>query len=249
MEIDLQGQRILVTGASRGIGFAITKELLSSGASVIAHYHSNDTFSQLVDEYKDKILPIKADLSDPKEILGLYSSVSEQRIDGVVLNAGVALSSAIDKPIEDWISDWQFTMRVNFDAAGILSKLFIPHFREHHGGRLVFITSRAIHRGDTLEYMAYGASKAGMSNILKTIARSEGQSNIKAFGIAPGFTKTDMAQDFIDEYGESIVLDDIVLDKLTTPKDIAPMVTMFLSGNADHATGSILDINAGSYVR
>ena len=249
MNINLDDQRILVTGASRGIGFAITEQLLTSGADVVAQYRENHTFDQLEDRFGRKLLPVKADLSNTEDVLRLYTEITKSQVHGVVHNAGVALSSSIDKPVQDWISDWDYTMKVNFDAVGIMSKLFIDHFRENKGGRFVFITSRAIHRGDTIEYMAYGASKSGMSNILKTIARSEGKNNIKAFGIAPGFTKTDMAQDFIEEYGESIVKDDIVLENLTTPKDIAPMVAMFLSGKVDHATGSILDINAGSYVR
>ncbi|MFT6873422.1 MAG: 3-oxoacyl-[acyl-carrier protein] reductase, partial [Roseivirga sp.] len=70
----------------------------------------------------------------------------------------------------------------------------------------------------------------------------------KAFNIAPGFVRTDMAQDFMDQYGESFALDDIALTELTEPKNIAPMVVLLASGLADHATGTTIDINAGSYV-
>lgn len=69
------------------------------------------------------------------------------------------------------------------------------------------------------------------------------------FALAPGFTRTDRAQDFIDKYGEDFAVKDIALQKLTEPADIAPTVVFLLSGLADHATGTTIDLNAGSYVR
>ena len=84
--------------------------------------------------------------------------------------------------------------------------------------------------------------------LTRSIARGFGKDGIKAFNIAPGFTKTDMAQSFIDQYGEAHAMSDIALERLTEPGDIAPMVTFLLSGLGDHATGGTFDINAGSYV-
>jgi len=69
-----------------------------------------------------------------------------------------------------------------------------------------------------------------------------------AFTLAPGFTRTDMAQDFIDEYGEDYATSDLALSRLTEPDDIAPTAVFLASGLADHATGATIDINAGSYV-
>ena len=69
-----------------------------------------------------------------------------------------------------------------------------------------------------------------------------------AFVVAPGFVKTDMAQEFIDEYGEDFALNDIALCKLTEPKDVAPLIAFLASGLADHATGTTIDVNAASYV-
>lgn len=66
--------------------------------------------------------------------------------------------------------------------------------------------------------------------------------------VAPGFTRTDMAQDFIDRYGPEIALGDIALERLTEPEDLAPIVVLLASGLADHATGCTIDVNAGSYV-
>ena len=88
-----------------------------------------------------------------------------------------------------------------------------------------------------------------MESLTKSLARAYGKENITVFGVAPGFTRTDMAQDFIDTYGENYVVDDLALSELTEPKDIAQMVAFLASGLAKHATGTTIDINAGSYVR
>jgi len=251
MKIDLSSQRIIVTGASRGIGLAICNQLLQSGAHVIALYNTTkQSLQQLKHTFPNQLHIYQIDLRREQDvILRMKNIVSEYQINGVVLNAGIAISAPFDDDVESWLSSWKDTMKVNLDVPGLITRLILPHFRKNEGGRFLFMASRASHRGDTIEYMAYGASKAGMANLVKTIARYEGKNNIKAFGIAPGFTKTEMAQAFIDEYGEDIVLKDIALKEMTTPEDIAPTAAFFMSGMADHATGSILDINAGSYVR
>ena len=110
------------------------------------------------------------------------------------------------------------------------------------------MASRAAFRGDTPDYMAYAASKAGVVALTRSIARGLGKEGITAFVLAPGFVKTDMAQDFIDQYGESVVLDDLALDRLTEPADLAPLAVLLASGLMDHATGCTIDVNAGSYV-
>ena len=83
----------------------------------------------------------------------------------------------------------------------------------------------------------------------RSIARAYGRDNVKAFVIAPGFVRTGMARQFIEQYGEDIVVNDLALDRLTEPDDVAPTVVFLASGMMDHATGCTIDINAGSYVR
>ncbi|MEL6733507.1 MAG: SDR family oxidoreductase, partial [Bacteroidota bacterium] len=147
-----------------------------------------------------------------------------------------------------WVDQWQQTLHVNLLAAAVLCRELVPHFVQHGGGRMVHISSRAAFRGDTTAYMAYAASKGGMVSLSRSIARGYGKQGIKSFVVAPGFIQTDMAQQFIDVYGEQFVLDDLALDTLTQPKDLAPTVIFLLSGWMDHATGCTIDVNAGSYV-
>ena len=251
MKIDLKDQVILVTGGSRGIGRAISEALGEAGATVAVHYNKNeDAARELAKKIGCDSAVFGADLADPEAAISLFSQVEGlfTHVDCVINNAGIAVYSPVDRSPVEWIADWQQTMRVNLEASALLSQLAIRHFIPRGGGRIINIASRAAFRGDTVDYMAYAASKGGMVSLTRSIARGFGKQNIKAFIIAPGFVRTDMAQEFFDEYGEQPVLDQIALPKLTEPKDVAPLVVLLASGLADHATGSTFDINAGSYV-
>lgn len=250
MKIDLTGKNILVTGASRGIGRGITTGLAQSGATVAIHYNSNRQAAQTLADEIGATAIFQADLSNTAEVTSLFEAVIEQlgRIDVLINNAGIAFSSPIEAATENWLADLQQTLSVNLVASALLCKLAIPHFIKNGGGQIINISSRAAFRGDTADYMAYAASKGGLVALTRSIARAFGKQNIKAFDIAPGFTKTDMAQDFIDQYGEEYVKSDIALNELTEPKHIAPIVVLLASGLADHLTGTTIDVNAGSYV-
>lgn len=134
-------------------------------------------------------------------------------------------------------------------AVGVLTKLGIDHFKEQGGGRFIYIGSRAVFRGETEEYLAYAASKGGLTSLARSVARSFGKYNIKSFIVSPGFTRTQMAESFIEKYGEERILKEIALNELTKPEDIAPLIAMLSSGLMDHATGATIDINAGSHIR
>ena len=251
MRIDLSNRSILVTGSTRGIGRSIAEQLAAAGARVALHYHqSQDTAQHLAENIGHGATAFQADLSKPVEVLQLFHNVLERftRIDGIVNNAGIAVSAEVEGDDIAFTDKWSRTMMVNLHATGLLCKKAINHFQEIGGGRIVNISSRAAFRGDTSDYMAYAASKGGVVALTRSIARAYGKQGIKAFTVAPGFTKTDMAEDFIKKYGEEYVKNDIALTALTKPEDIAPTVVFLMSGLADHATGATIDINAGSYV-
>jgi NAD(P)-dependent dehydrogenase (short-subunit alcohol dehydrogenase family) len=193
----------------------------------------------------------RADLEDPQAALRLWSEVVARfgQVDVLVNNAGVALASPLDAVDDRWIAEWNRTQAVNLLAAAVLCRSAVAHFAEIGGGRIINIASRAAHRGDTPDYLAYAASKGGLVALTKSIARFCGKDGITAFSVAPGFTRTEMAQDFIDQYGEDYAMKDIALPRMTEPEDIAPTVVFLASGLADHATGTTIDLNAASYVR
>jgi NAD(P)-dependent dehydrogenase (short-subunit alcohol dehydrogenase family) len=252
LEINLSGQTVLVTGASRGIGAAIARRLGASGARVALHYGRNrDAAEALAGQIGNGASVFGADLARADDCVELWSAVEARfgTIHGLVNNAGIAVQAPLGSSTEDWLADWNRTLSVNLTATGLLSRAAIAHFQTAGNGRIVNIASRAAFRGDQPDYLAYAASKAGMVALTRSIARGFGKAGIKAFILAPGFTRTEMAQAFIDQYGENYAVSDIALTRLTEPDDIAPTVAFLLSGLADHATGSTIDLNAASYVR
>jgi NAD(P)-dependent dehydrogenase (short-subunit alcohol dehydrogenase family) len=253
MNIDLKQTNVLLTGASRGIGFAIAKQLLASGAKVILHHNRpSENIHQLEQTYPTQAFGLRADLAEAQAVSQLWQQACEKlgEIHVLINNAGIAIESSMEKEEEAWLNDWERTMQVNLTATAILSRQATQHFIKHQlQGKLIHIASRAAFRGDTTEYMAYAASKAGMVALSHSLARAYGKQGITSFVIAPGFTQTDMAQEFIDKYGKEHALHDILLPNLTQPHDIAPMILLLASGLADHATGTTISINAGSYIR
>ena len=252
MRIDLSNKTILVTGANSGIGNAIAQELLNAGAKVALHFNSNsDGASKLKEQFPDQCELFQADFNNVDETIKLFEDVLSwgDTLDVLINNAGTAIMNSVNLDDETWIKNWNTIMNINLLAAGVLSKKALEHFKTRNGGRIINIASRAAFRGDTPDYLSYAASKAGMVALVRSIARGFGKDGITAFSIAPGFTRTAMAQKSIDKYGEDFVIKDIALNELTEPKDIAPIVTLICSGKFDHGTGSNIDINAGSYVR
>ena len=251
MNINLQGQVILLTGASRGIGLAMAESLGEAGATLALHYRSRENEAKaLAKRLGNHSQAFQADLGKPeaashllREVLGHF-----HRIDTLVNNAGIAIPESETLDSQGHLAIWQQTLQVNLIAAAQLCHGLVPVFKKNGGGRFIHIASRAAFRGDTPEYLAYAASKGGMVALSRSLARAHGKQGIKSFLVAPGFVKTDMAQQFIDEYGEEYVRNDLALNELTHPIHIAPSIVFMASGLMDHATGCTLDLNAGSYV-
>lgn len=251
MQISLKNKNIIVTGASRGIGKSIAELLVAAGARVALQYHQNKNRAEKVlEDLGGKAKLYQSDFSDALTVSGFFSQVLKdfKKIDVLVNNAGVAINSDPGKNDIDWVDDWLRTMDINLNATALLCKRAIAHFKETGGGIIINIASRAAFRGDQAEYMAYAASKGGVVALTRSIARAYGKDGIKAFIIAPGFIKTEMAQEFIDEYGEDYATSDLALPDLPEPVEVARFVVFLASGMANHATGGTFDINSGSYV-
>ncbi len=251
MKIDLQGRVALVTGSSRGIGRAIARSLAHSGSTVAIHYNRDrQQAKEAALELGDHASLFQADLSQVQACEMLFQDVlaSYGQLDILVNNAGVAQLVPNSASTQVWIDAWEQMMAVNARATALLCRLAVRHFQTRQEGRIINIASRAAFRGDTAEYMIYAASKGSMVSLTRSIARAYGKDGIKAFILAPGFVRTEMAQSAMDSYGKEFILEDLALNRLTEPEDIAPMVTLLASGLADHATGASIDMNAGSYV-
>lgn len=250
--MSLKQQQILLTGSSRGIGAAIARECLIQGAVIAAHYNREGAAAQaLLKEFPGtNSVVLQADLEDPQEAESLWDQAENQmgHIDALVVNAGVFLPHSPESSVDEWWKVWRKTLSVNLDAAGMLTKKALDHFRSRGGGRILYIGSRAAFRGETEDYLAYAASKGGLTSLARSVARGYGAYGVKAFTIAPGFTNTEMAAAFLQGTDASALASETALKSLTQPEDIAPLAAFILSGQMDHATGTTIDVNGGSYM-
>ena len=248
--------KILLTGSSKGIGFNIASTLINEGHDIALHYNKNkSSLDNLIKDSKSNSFTIQSDLSDTNQIKDLVTNTIDKLSfpDCIINNAGIAESADISLDFEKWNELFDRTIDVNLKAPSLIFKQFLKYKRANKiKSRLRFINiaSRAAYRGEQEDYISYACSKGGMISLTKTMSRSFGETdNIVAISIAPGFVRTEMAQSFIDKHGEDVVKQGITLDRLTEPKDISPLVSLIVSGQMDHSTGSTIDVNGGSFLR
>jgi NAD(P)-dependent dehydrogenase (short-subunit alcohol dehydrogenase family) len=234
---------VLVTGSARGIGKATAEALRARGARVIGHA-SRSTGDP------DTIV---ADFSDPPAPQKLWQEAVEWgggEIDVLVNNAGLFASAPIDTSDIAWLDAWEDTLRINLTAAAQLSRFAVRHWLGRgRTGRIVHIASRAGHRGDSPDHWHYAASKGGMLALHKTIARAYAFEGILSFAIAPGFTNTGMAEDYLASRGGAGLLADIPLGRVATPEEIARIAVFCALDAPASLSGATLDANGASYVR
>ncbi|MFK0276189.1 SDR family NAD(P)-dependent oxidoreductase [Ensifer sp. NPDC090286] len=248
----LVGQSILVTGATGAIGQAICRALAADGADVVIHYGRNrDAAETLLKTLEGKGWLVAADLSDPAGPQSLWDQAvaSAGKLTGLVNNAGIRSEVPIDAPIDEWQRVWNREMRVNFLSAVDLSKLAIQYFRDNGGGRIINMASRAGQRGYTSSAMAYGASKAALINLTKSIAQSHGHEGVTAVALAPGWVRTEMAEAYIAEHGEAAAVAGIPIAMMAAPDEIGEITAFAFRPSQASLNGAVLDVNGGSYMR
>jgi len=229
---------ILLTGASRGIGAAIAESFKHDKVRLIGQGTRSG---------------IPADFADPKAPVALWNKALDAldgRIDVLINNAGVFEINPLDIDHEDWVANWERTMRVNLTASAELCRLAICHWQaEGRPGRIVNMASRAAYRGDSPAHWHYAASKAGMVGMTKSIARGYARQGILAFAICPGFTMTGMADDYLASRGGEKLLADIPLGRVADTDEVAVLARFCALSAPPSMTGAVLDINGASYVR
>ena len=237
----LQPMNILITGASRGIGAAAFELLKSRGHAVVGH--SSRGGGEL----------IAGELTDARAPRAVWEAALERlggRIDVLVNNAGIYEPVASDSSDDDWQSAWERTLRINLQAAADLSRFAVRHFLDRgEGGRIVNVASRAAWRGDSPNHWHYAASKGAMVAMTKTIARSYGADNILAFAVSPGFTVSEMTEDYLSGRGGAQILAEIPLGRVATTAEVAETIRWLATEAPPSATGTNIDVNGASYVR
>jgi NAD(P)-dependent dehydrogenase (short-subunit alcohol dehydrogenase family) len=232
---------ILITGASRGIGAAVYALLNSTGHRVVGHSSKgNDAL-------------IAGDLLDPSAPRDIWDSALDElegQIDVLVNNAGIYEAVADNAPDEEWHTAWARTMTVNLQSAADLSKLAVSHFLDLGiPGRIVNVASRAAFRGDSAQHWHYAASKGGVVAMTRTIARSYAADGILCFAVAPGFTVSEMTDDYLQGRGGAKIVADIPLGRVATTDEIAEVIRWLAIDAPASATGCVIDANGASYVR
>jgi NAD(P)-dependent dehydrogenase (short-subunit alcohol dehydrogenase family) len=130
-----------------------------------------------------------------------------------------------------------------------LSRLAIAHFREHGGGRIVNIASRAAYRGDSPQHWHYAASKSALIGMTKTIARGYAPEQILAFAVCPGFTVSEMTEEYLQDRGGAAIVADIPLGRVASTDEVAEAIRWLAIDAPASATGTVIDVNGASYVR
>ncbi|HDS1775823.1 TPA: SDR family oxidoreductase [Pseudomonas putida] len=249
----LAGQVVLVTGGSGGIGAAIVERLVAEGAKVLIHY-SRDAqgASELLHRVGGSGWIVQGDLSEeagPEKLWHAALELAGGRIHGLINNAGIRTEISMEASSAQWRSAWRREFQVNFFAAADLCRDAVEHFRGHGGGRIINMASRAAQRGYAADALPYGCSKAALINLTKSLARSVANDGVVAVAIAPGWVRTDMAEQFVAQHGEAAAVADIPVGRMASPAEIAELVAFTLRPSQASLNGATLDVNGGSYIR
>ncbi len=232
---------ILITGASRGIGAAAYSLLKKTGHKAVGH------------STKGTDSLIAGDLTNPAAPRDIWDTALDElggTIDVLVNNAGIYEAVADNAPDEEWHAAWQRTMTINLQAAADLCRLAVSHFLDRGGeGRIINIASRAAFRGDSPQHWHYAASKGAMVSMTKTIARGYASDGILCFGVAPGFTVSEMTVEYLQGRGGAKIIADIPLGRVASTDEVAEVIRWLATEAPASATGSIIDVNGASYVR
>jgi 3-oxoacyl-[acyl-carrier protein] reductase len=251
--MDLSGKVALVTGASRGIGREISRQLAEHGARIAVHFKENEEAAQetLRSLAGGPHALFRADVADPGSARDLVDSVAEEMggLHVLVNNAGIFEHHPIPSTsYEAWQDAWDRTLGTNLIGPANLSFCAARRMMEHGGGRIVNVSSRGAFRGEP-DAPAYGASKAGLNALSQSMAKALAPHNVFVYGVAPGFVETEMAEFVLSGPEGDAVRRESPLGRVARPEEVARAVLFLASEGTDFMTGCILDVNGASYLR
>ena len=232
----------LVTGASRGIGQAISLQLKEDGYRVLG----TATTSSGIKSLKDKgIEGLELDLNSPnsKETFWQEIESKEVNISILVNNAGITRDNIVLRMSDN---EWQDIMNVNLNGAFYLTKKILKMMLKLKWGRVINITSTSASIGNKGQ-SNYSAAKAGVEAFTKSLAREVAKRNITINYIAPGFISKDMTEQN-DAVNSQHLMNEIPLGRFGKPEEVAHLASFLCSEEASYITGQILHINGGLYM-
>lgn len=242
MNLNLNGEIALVTGATRGIGKGIALALAQAGAFVIGTATSSagaDSITKYLTDYQGegKVL----DITNTDSIKNLFDDIQSPSI--LVNNAGITRDSLFMRMKDD---DWNAVIDTNLSSVYRLSKACLRSMTKARHGRIITITSIIGLTGNAGQ-TNYAAAKAGVIAFSKSLAKEVGSRNITVNTVAPGFIETDMTRGILEKQQEAM-LKNIPLNRIGNVDDVAAAVVFLASKASAYITGETIHVNGGMYM-
>ena len=243
----LNGQIVLVTGASRGIGNAIALTLGGAGATVIGTATSEegaDNISKIFSESDILGKGMKLNVTDNDQITSVLKAVTDEYgvVDVLINNAGITRDNILVRMKEE---EWDDIINTNLSSVYRMSKAVLRGMIKKRSGRIISITSVVGAMGNAGQ-SNYAAAKAGIMGFTKSLAREVGVRGITVNAIAPGFIETDMT-DSLPEDQKAVLASQIPMGRLGTVNEIAQAVLFLASDSGSYITAQTLHVNGGMY--
>jgi len=242
----MEGRVVVVTGAARGIGKAITERLARLGADVVVADMqielAEKTAAEISQATGQKAIAVQVNVSDFNSARAMIDKSLETfgHIDILVNNAGITRDTLIMRMEE---SDWDIVIDVNLKGAFNCSKAVIRPMMKQRYGRIVNISSVSGQAGQVGQ-TNYSASKAGLIGFTKALAREVASRQITVNAVAPGFIPTALTNDLAPELKE-MILKATPLGRMGTPEEIANTVAFLASEEAAYITGQVIAVDGG----
>ena len=242
--IDFKNKKILITGATGGIGKALVKKFTSLQGDVLATGTKNEKLDLLKNEFPE-INILKFDISEHSKIEEFIENVSSQLVglDVLVNNAGINMDN-LSLRMKD--EEWKKVIDVNLGATFFLCKHAIKKMLKNKYGRIVNITSIVGHTGN-LGQANYAASKAAIIGMSKSLAIEYAKKNITINCVSPGFIQSNMTDKIVESI-KAVLTSRIPMSKLGTGEDVSNTVAFLSSDAASYITGQTLHVNGGMYM-
>ena len=243
--MNLKDKKIIVTGASGGIGKSIVEKLNNSGAKILATGTKIEKLKELKSKYEN-ISILKFDISQNDKIEEFIENATKDlggSLDCIINNAGLTQDNLA---IRMSLDEWKKVIDINLTSTFLLSKFAIKKMLKNKSGKIVNITSVVGHTGN-LGQANYTASKAGIIAMSKSLAIEYAKKNININCISPGFIKTAMT-DKIDEKFKELIVSKIPSARLGEPEDIANAVLFLASDQSNYINGETIHVNGGMYM-
>ena len=242
--MNLKNKKVLITGATGGIGNCIVKRLYELGAKIVASGTSEEKLTNLKKKFTN-IQEEKFKLDDHNKIEEFINRV-DQKLDGLdilINNAGITLDNLSIRLSEE---NWKKVLDINLTSTFLMCKFAIKKMLKQKNGKIVNITSIVGHTGN-LGQANYAASKAGIIAFSKSLAIEYAKKNININCVSPGFIKTEMT-DKINEDFKKILLSKIPSGTLGTGEDVSNCVAFLASDMANYINGETIHVNGGMYM-